>query len=60
MILMPIRWSSIKRYARGCVRKYKEESFFGIEILSEKPVGIFSGEEDKIKLCKKYKKNAKE
>ena len=29
------------------MRKYKEESFFGIEILSEKPVGIFSGEEDK-------------
>ena len=52
LILMPIRRSSIKRYARKC----KEESFLRIKTLSGKPHEGFSRDEDKIEFCKRLKR----
>ena len=46
----------VKQYEeirKNLARKYKEESFFGIESLSEKPHEGFSTDEDKIEFCKK-------
>ena len=38
---------------KNLARKYKEECFFRIESLSEKPREGFSADEDKIEFCKK-------
>ena len=41
---------------KNLARKYKEESFFGIESLSEKPEEGFSTDEKKVEFCKKLQR----
>ena len=49
----------VKQYEeirKNLARKYKEESFFGIESLLEKPHEGFSTDEKKIEFCKKLQR----
>ena len=51
--------AKVKQYEeirKNLARKYKEESFFGIESLSEKPHEGFSTDEKKVEFCKKLQR----
>ena len=51
--------NKVKQYEeirKNLARKYKEESFFGIEFFSEKPHEGFSTDEKKVEFCKKLQR----